>query len=234
MIKIHPVILLFLGIILVFLSIYVFTRPAIWSNFDFSNTGQIGDTIGGISAPVINLIGALLIYFSFKEQFEANRIQRESLDNEILRNRESKEFDLLFSLFKEIKNEVENFEFYETQRYVDRISDNVQIVESKYKGLPAIETFILHVEKSIEKKRNYQTISEQAGVKYIIGSLRDLHIKIDDSGLNINDKELLKSKLQFFYEAKLQTLIESLLKVNFKEIDFLNFVEVAHAFLKRK
>jgi len=56
------------AILLSFLSLYIITRPAILNVFDFSNTGSIGDTIGGITAPIINLIGALLVYITFKEQ----------------------------------------------------------------------------------------------------------------------------------------------------------------------
>ncbi|QXP72552.1 hypothetical protein H0I31_02285 [Tenacibaculum sp. AHE15PA] len=55
-----------------FTSTYVFTRPFILKNFNFSETGQIGDAIGGITASIINLIGAVLVYISFKEQIKAN------------------------------------------------------------------------------------------------------------------------------------------------------------------
>jgi hypothetical protein len=58
--------LLILGIILIFTSLYIFTRPALFASFDFSESGQIGDTIGGITAPIINLIGAYLVYISFQ------------------------------------------------------------------------------------------------------------------------------------------------------------------------
>jgi hypothetical protein len=69
-------ILLILGIILIlFASVYIFTRHSFIKSFDFSKTGQIGDTIGGITAPIINLIGAILVYLSFKAQVRANRIQ---------------------------------------------------------------------------------------------------------------------------------------------------------------
>jgi len=81
---------LILGIGLVFFSVYIFTRPALFDVWDFSNTGQIGDTIGGITAPIINLVGAYLVYISFQAQINANKIQSDALrDEKLERNRES-------------------------------------------------------------------------------------------------------------------------------------------------
>ena len=51
----------------------ILTQPTIFgSDFDFTNSGQIGDTIGGITAPFFNLIAAVLIFLSFREQVKAN------------------------------------------------------------------------------------------------------------------------------------------------------------------
>lgn len=45
----------------------------------FKDTDAIGDTIGGITAPFLNLAGAVLIYLSFSQQMEANKIQFNAL-----------------------------------------------------------------------------------------------------------------------------------------------------------
>ena len=47
------------------------------SIYNFKETGQIGDTIGGITAPFINGIAAVLIYIAFKEQIKANDLIKE-------------------------------------------------------------------------------------------------------------------------------------------------------------
>ena len=39
---------------------------------DFSNTGQIGDTIGGIMGPFVAIAAAVLTFFAFWVQFKAN------------------------------------------------------------------------------------------------------------------------------------------------------------------
>ena len=80
---------IFIGITLIIvISPTLFTLPSIFKFWDFSKSGQIGDTICGITAPFINLLGAILVYLSFSEQIEANKNQRKALENEIKRNNE--------------------------------------------------------------------------------------------------------------------------------------------------
>lgn len=60
---------------------YLFTR---FSILDFSNTGQIGDTIGGIMSPFVGIIAAVLTFMAFWIQYKANEEQK----NAIQENRE--------------------------------------------------------------------------------------------------------------------------------------------------
>jgi len=50
--------------------------------YSTEKTGQIGDTITGITGPFIGLLAAYLIFISFKEQYIANRIQINELKYE--------------------------------------------------------------------------------------------------------------------------------------------------------
>lgn len=47
--------------------------------FDFTETGQIGDTIGGVMGPFIAMAGIFLTFVAFLMQVRANEIQREQL-----------------------------------------------------------------------------------------------------------------------------------------------------------
>ncbi|MBK9555161.1 MAG: hypothetical protein IPO47_04870 [Bacteroidetes bacterium] len=53
---------------------------------DFSNTGEIGDTIGGIMTPFIAIIGAFVTFIAFWVQYEANRSQRKDIQIERFEN----------------------------------------------------------------------------------------------------------------------------------------------------
>ena len=54
---------------------YILTRNSFWFSFD-DNCGFIGDTIGGITAPVIGIISILLLYKTLSEQIKFNREQK--------------------------------------------------------------------------------------------------------------------------------------------------------------
>ena len=67
------------GLILVFsfFAPVLFVGKAITPGVDFSETGPIGDTIGGIMNPFIALVGILLTFLAFYMQIKANQIQKQ-------------------------------------------------------------------------------------------------------------------------------------------------------------
>jgi hypothetical protein len=50
---------------------------ASYTSWHFTSTGQIGDTIGGITAPFIGVLNALLLYFTIKKQNDQLKEQNE-------------------------------------------------------------------------------------------------------------------------------------------------------------
>lgn len=72
--------LILIGIVLViFILIGFFPRwfihPAASSKLDFSDTGEIGDTIGGIMGPFVAICAAILTFIAFWVQYKANKQQ---------------------------------------------------------------------------------------------------------------------------------------------------------------
>lgn len=53
------------------------TRPYLknWDFFDFSKTGSIGDTIGGITSPFVGLLSILLLWWTLSAQLKFNQEQ---------------------------------------------------------------------------------------------------------------------------------------------------------------
>ena len=47
----------------------------VWEFFDLSDKGTIGDTIGGITAPIIGFLSIVLLWLTLKEQLRFNEIQ---------------------------------------------------------------------------------------------------------------------------------------------------------------
>lgn len=68
-----------LGIVGIFISPALFTLDSCCELFDFTETGQIGDTIGGITAPIVGLVSIILLYFTLKMQIDFNKEQK--IDN---------------------------------------------------------------------------------------------------------------------------------------------------------
>lgn len=77
------------------------------SGVDFTDTGQIGDTIGGTTAPFIAMAAAYLTFVAFWVQFKANQYQRDDIALE----RFNTNFFNLLNIHEEITNNLE-FEYF--------------------------------------------------------------------------------------------------------------------------
>jgi hypothetical protein len=75
------IILIVLGIIFALIAPLVFTRTGL-AIFDFTETGQIGDTIGGTTAPIIGILSIFLLFYTLIEQIKFNKKQKEISANE--------------------------------------------------------------------------------------------------------------------------------------------------------
>lgn len=93
----------FLVIIFSFIAPFLFTHHYINDSFDFTTTGQIGDTFGGITNPFIALAGVLLTFLAFYMQIKANQIQRELFREQLIEDRKrlNDEMKLSTSHFQE-------------------------------------------------------------------------------------------------------------------------------------
>lgn len=91
------------------LIIFIVISPALLTQldwgFDFTQTGQIGDTIGGITAPLVNLLAAYLVYKSFEAQIRANTNQRHDHNEQMKEIRKEYDFNYIKSLFTLITEE---------------------------------------------------------------------------------------------------------------------------------
>lgn len=61
------------GSIGLFLLVLPWVISQHYSGISFNETGEIGDTIGGITAPFIGFFAAILVYLAFRAQIDANK-----------------------------------------------------------------------------------------------------------------------------------------------------------------
>lgn len=125
----HSVYLLIIAFMLIAISFvvpFILTRNSITADLDFSNTGPIGDTIGGLMNPFIALAGVLVTGLAFYMQYKANLLQRkifykqleedkERFKTELATNKE--QFDKQFkSQENQVKLQQFEAQFYEMLR----------------------------------------------------------------------------------------------------------------------
>lgn len=79
--------LILIVILVIILAPVLLTLPTFCQWFDYSSTGQIGDTIGGLTSPFINGLAAILVFITFREQVRANRLLQEQADTQARANR---------------------------------------------------------------------------------------------------------------------------------------------------
>lgn len=99
-----------LVIVLAILAPMILTLPGL-EYFNKTTTGQIGDTIGGTTAPFWGFLSVILLYLTFKEQQTFNKNQQVSNDYVVLMN--------LRSSISEISNNTDiRVHPYSDNRYV--------------------------------------------------------------------------------------------------------------------
>jgi hypothetical protein len=95
-------ILLIITVGFCYLSLYYFVLS---NKLAYKDAGPIGDMFAGLTMPIITLVSILLLFFSFREQLEANKIQTKALQEEIKRSNTLKELDQILDLLGDIKKE---------------------------------------------------------------------------------------------------------------------------------
>jgi hypothetical protein len=89
-------------------------QPAIISRFELAPKEQIGNIIGGTTAPLIGLVTAVLMYIAFKAQYLANKKQWERIENDEKERKESRQVEMLWRLLVDIKEDFIRNELTET------------------------------------------------------------------------------------------------------------------------
>lgn len=112
------------GVVLIVISPLLLTKVAISELTDFTETGQIGDTIGGITAPIVNLLGAILVYFALEAQVKANSLVQEQLE-------EHRERSSLETLYYQLKGSIDEFSYTTLDKYSLNNKDNVRLKGSE-------------------------------------------------------------------------------------------------------
>lgn len=212
--------LIVIAVIILCLSA-IFNHPAVFGikAFDFSESGQIGDTIGGITAPFFNLIAAVLIFLSFREQAKTNEYFLRSA-------RIEKGYDIIFHLIENIDSSIRAFEYRLTTNH-----SGGQKTATVYSGIAGLQCYTndLHMNEAKGAKQRARQLNEQSpeapytlncysDVYQIIGLIEFTASKIINADFRIDDSEhdevqaSLFERLEITYSTSLKHSIETFIQ----------------------
>jgi hypothetical protein len=178
----------------IIVTVIGFLKLGLVSRLGLNNTGELGDTIGGIAGPLINLLGAILVYKSFIAQINANKIQLDNIESD-------RAFNSLWELYKESKIDLDNFEYL-------YIIDNSK--STVLKGLHSFERLVFELQKhkTLVLQRRKFIIHN---ISSILQNMSLIYSKIDNSLLSLNDKILIENKMTFLFNTRLESYISDII-----------------------
>lgn len=206
--------ILSIGIIGVLCSPFVFTRSI--GLISFTETGQIGDTIGGLTAPVVGLVSSILVYLALLSQVEANAIVQGQINDQREAGEKQKNFDSLIEIYRQIKDDLDTFNVVRNEaigNFRKRMIGTIAPVYVTYSGIPAIgdvlkDTAISHC-SSVNGESDFAPPSELGSLVDIAQVFEILTMKIRTASLLEMDKETLKALVGHLYKSRIERSIPS-------------------------
>jgi len=212
--------LLFVGGLVILITPFVLTGHYFYERFNFSETGQIGDTIGGITAPFMNLIGAFLVFYALKAQVKANELIQDQIDKDNEERECANELQNLNQLYSYLTDSINSFHFKTLP--VEQLK-NIEDIETKieFKGGDAFYHLFsqirCHYHGTQDELHSQQSVSELLSVLKIMDLLLD---KLENA--KSKNKEILTTLVRHLFDYKIVTRIreeqENALNLEFCEV----------------
>lgn len=123
---------IFLVLLFIAMTPFIFSKG--YTGIVFSTeTGAIGDTIGGITAPFINLLAAYLVWRSFNEQVQANKLLSKETS-----------YNFIKSLLNDTKGDYNSLIGYDSYNFPTLLEGNYKLNEWDYKTFENYTYKFLH------------------------------------------------------------------------------------------
>jgi len=95
----------------------------IMSEYSFAETGDLGDTIGGITAPISSLVGSILVFLALRGQIVANKFTQKQIRDQKVEEQMKKEVSYISDLYKYLLNSIQTYEtkYYKGHRAIMKV-----------------------------------------------------------------------------------------------------------------
>ncbi|TDT47006.1 hypothetical protein CLV90_1073 [Maribacter spongiicola] len=195
--------------IIVVLLILIIFGPIIFTQLswgpDFKATGGIGDTIGGITAPFVNLLAAFLVYKSFTAQIEANRRQRDDHNAQMKQLITEHSYNYISNLFVLAKDYYysNNVDAGNNKKFVINLyeiaSKARQRIKEDYEHSSEHHLILKDQHKNLINKSNGNAINQLLKIKSNLDNMYDFLIELE--------RTKLESGIRKFYFREIQRML---------------------------
>ena len=95
----------------------------IMGGYSFAETGDLGDSIGGITAPISSLVGSILVFLALRGQIVANKITQKQIRDQKAEEQIKKEVSYVSDLYKYLLNNIQTYEikYYKGHRAIMKV-----------------------------------------------------------------------------------------------------------------
>lgn len=197
---------LLIGGLVILTMPFVLTSQYFHERFNFSETGQIGDTIGGITAPFLNLIGAFLVFYALKAQVKANELIQGQIDKDNEAKECENEAQNLNQLFSYLTENINSFRFKTLPVEMLKNTEDIETDVEYHGGEGFYHLFSqirCHYHGTQDDLHSHQSVSELLSVLKIMDLLLD---KLQST--KSKNKEILQTLIRHLFEYKIITRIK--------------------------
>lgn len=184
----------FLIIILPVICVYFFSLPAALNWMNLSHKQDLGNAINGMTAPVIGIIGAWLLYLALTAQLDAN--SRQKLKNEV---------DLILMLLNQFEHEFSGL----YGRYQVK-----NAIEGTVNGQEALDDFSIRFQdyKVQGNGETFRTYKESGQICLLLSSLQIIKHRIESGDLTPENKAIFTKRLTDIFNYKFRVQLNNILK----------------------
>ena len=195
-------IILIVGVLLIIIAPMLLIQDFGWVSF--GNTGEIGDTIGGVTAPITGLVGSLLVFFALKAQINANDLIFKQFEHQKKEENYRKLNLYITNQIEFIRQDINDIHYTSTRTQGDK---KEKINE---KGTTAISQTLYICSKMNQNHFDRDIFIEIPNltlIQILLERTKSLLEKIQSYELNFEDEKHLVEALKYTYLAKLKPFL---------------------------
>ncbi|TGE23751.1 hypothetical protein E5K00_00625 [Hymenobacter aquaticus] len=202
------------GVVLTVISPFIFTRT--FGIINFQETGPIGDTIGGITAPITNLIGAILVFYALRAQIDANELVRKQFEQQQKEENARKKLFYLAENINTIRNDINDFS-YTSNTKTTITEGGVREVDKEiipYKGASAFSAYIKVLPNLINYYSNqgldpFESLPKLFELEKLLEMINNIIDSVNTADISNEDKKYFMSVVAYQYISKIKPAFNS-------------------------